>query len=677
MADFIDGNLKIMSGLLWTLILRFTISGIQVDGVSAKEGLLLWCQRKTQGYAGVDVVNFTSSWTDGLAFCALLNKYRSDVLDYSKLDRSDHRGNTALAFSIAERHVDIPALLSVDDVCDVVRPDERSVMTYVAQFFHAFAHLDKVGNAGRRIEKFVDAMQSATTMQHDFERRMKALYLSIDAIQSAWRASYFTGTYDDAKRQAIAFSEFKKSKKRSWIREKAALEALLGNIQTKLQSYQLRPYTPPVDYALQKLEARWDRLLAAEARQAQSINSKIREVKEALRTSFASKINDFAHMLNVLSTHLVGLSGELEVQLESVANLAEHLEPLQVVLLEISTLAEECERANVEENDHTIYTFDDIEYQFQLVKESVVKKQKFIETQIVARSKSNVTAGQLEEIDAIFQHFDRNCTDALSQEDFGAALASLGFMHGPEELDELFQELSAKSRQLKMQKQVQRGLAPTPQPSRPVSFAHRRTGSTMTRSGSTSPTKRHSHYDPLASTVSYDAFLDFMLEELEDQNSPEQVLSAFKDVAGGEQLVTEADLRQSQIGDPAVQFLVSVMPRGSAGLPSGDPAASGLDYMGYMSTLLFDRGNSNGIGTGARQRSSMGTDPKLEHAQKLLSRMTVAPASPSSKSLQTTSNRQSFLGTATHATIGYTGGGVGAGGEGNKENRPRSFVGRF
>lgn len=697
-TDFIDGNLKIMSGLLWTLILRFTISGIQVDGLSAKEGLLLWCQRKTQGYAGVDVVNFTSSWTDGLAFCALLCKYRSDVLDYHKLNKSDHRGNTALAFRIAEEHVNIPALLSVDDVCDVTRPDERSVMTYIAQFFHAFAHLDKVGNAGRRIEKFAEAMQSATTMQHDFERRMKALCLSIEAIQSAWRASYFTGTYDDAKRQSIEFSDFKKTKKRSWVREKSALEALLGNIQTKLQSYKLRPYAPPAQYALQKLEERWVRLLAAEAKQAQSINSKIRDVKEALRTSFASKANDFAHMLNVLSTHLAELAGDLEAQLESVANLVEHIGPLQAVLSEISGIAEECGRANIEENDHTIYTFDDIDYQFRLVTESVLKKQKFIETQIVARSKSNVTAGQLEEIDAIFQHFDRNCSDALLLEDFGAAVASLGLVYEAEELENVFQGVVAKSRYLKMQKQVQRGLQPLQNQalSRPVSVAaHRRTGSTMTRSGSVSPMKRQSQYDTLsgaASTVSYDGFLDFMLEQLEDQNSPEQVLNAFKDVAAGQLLVTESDLRRSQIAETAVSFLVHAMPA-SRNLASGgqrqlsdvtngaapSSAATGnvdeeadYDYTAYMSTLLSDDDRTrlcaspaadqglgiatgkNGSGNGhSRAKSTGGSTAaslQVDSAQKRLSRMTI-----------------------TTSDVGAAGRTLAI--DDQKENRPRSYAG--
>ena len=65
--DVVDGNSKIILGLIWTLILRFTISDINEEGLSAKEGLLLWCQRKTACYDEIDMHNFSSSWNDGLA----------------------------------------------------------------------------------------------------------------------------------------------------------------------------------------------------------------------------------------------------------------------------------------------------------------------------------------------------------------------------------------------------------------------------------------------------------------------------------------------------------------------------------------------------------------------------------------------------------------------------------
>lgn len=65
--DVVDGNRKIILGLIWTLILRFTISDINEEGLSAKEGLLLWCQRKTACYDEVKITDFGTSWNDGLA----------------------------------------------------------------------------------------------------------------------------------------------------------------------------------------------------------------------------------------------------------------------------------------------------------------------------------------------------------------------------------------------------------------------------------------------------------------------------------------------------------------------------------------------------------------------------------------------------------------------------------
>lgn len=69
--DVVDGNQKIILGLIWTLILRFTISDINEEGMTAKEGLLLWCQRKTACYDEVEVRDFSASWNDGLALYVL------------------------------------------------------------------------------------------------------------------------------------------------------------------------------------------------------------------------------------------------------------------------------------------------------------------------------------------------------------------------------------------------------------------------------------------------------------------------------------------------------------------------------------------------------------------------------------------------------------------------------
>lgn len=192
--DVVNGNKKIILGLIWTLILRFTISDINQEGMSAKEGLLLWCQRKTACYDDVEVRDFSASWNDGLAFCALLDIHRPDLIDFDTLDKSDHRGNMQMAFDIAHKEIGIPKLLDVEDVADVPKPDERSLMTYIAYWFHAFSQMEKVENAGRRVEKFVNNMQGAWEMQSAYERRMRALIKLIRGQVDAWQNAEFEGT---------------------------------------------------------------------------------------------------------------------------------------------------------------------------------------------------------------------------------------------------------------------------------------------------------------------------------------------------------------------------------------------------------------------------------------------------------------------------------------------------
>jgi len=74
---------------------------------------------------------------------------------------------------------------------------------------------------------------------------------AIDNKKSDWEASRFKGDYADAKRQSSEFVNYKTSLKRTWVAEKRDLDTLLGNIQTKLKTYELKPYHPPHGLTLQ------------------------------------------------------------------------------------------------------------------------------------------------------------------------------------------------------------------------------------------------------------------------------------------------------------------------------------------------------------------------------------------------------------------------------------------
>ncbi|KAI7541001.1 alpha-actinin-2, partial [Hortaea werneckii] len=529
--DIVDGNRKIVLGLIWTLILRFTISDINDQGLSAREGLLLWCQRKTACYDEVEVRDFSGSWNDGLAFCALLDIHRPDLIDFDNLDKSDHRGNMQLAFDIASKEIGIPDLLDVEDVCDVAKPDERSLMTYIAYWFHAFSQMERVENAGRRVEKFVSTMNGAWEMQNNFERRMRALLDQIAQQNKAWEVAEFDGTYADAKGQSVRFTQYKAKEKRQWVAEKSDLAGLLGNIKTKLNTYRLRPYEPPADLSLEALDIAWNELMQAEQSRSQVINNTIRDIKNHLRRTFADKANDFALALKTIGVSISGLEGDVEDQLEHTNQISQNLPPLDQYLDIIANLDQQCQEANIEENDYTVYTYDELVYEMSLVKSSVQKKLAFLDNQIVARNMTNLTPIQLEEFESVFRHFDRDLSNSLQELEFSAALASLGLVYDEQEMHERFVDVAG-------------------------------------RGGS----------------VSFEQFIRFMVDVTEDQNTAEQVFESFREVADGKPYVTELDLSHSLIPDEIVQKLVDSMPTHRGPDLQEDRELPKYDYVRFMET---------------------------------------------------------------------------------------------
>ncbi|XP_053225047.1 smoothelin isoform X2 [Podarcis raffonei] len=104
---------------------------------SIKQMLLDWCRAKTRGYEHVDIQNFSSSWSDGMAFCALVHNFFPEAFDYAQLSPQDRRRNFEMAFSAAEVLVDCVPLVDVEDMMIMgKRPDAKCVFTYVQSLYN-------------------------------------------------------------------------------------------------------------------------------------------------------------------------------------------------------------------------------------------------------------------------------------------------------------------------------------------------------------------------------------------------------------------------------------------------------------------------------------------------------------------------------------------------------------
>ncbi|KAM4529485.1 nesprin-1 isoform 3-T3 [Fundulus diaphanus] len=168
-TDIVDGRPSIVLGLVWTIILYFQIEELtsslpelqafsssnssldsstsSTDTTSppvkrrplpplqggARKALLRWVQQTATKCLGLDVKDFGPSWRTGLAFFAVIRALRPDLVDMERVWRRPNRENLQEAFLLAETELGIPQLLDPEDV-DVDKPDEKSVMTYVAQF---------------------------------------------------------------------------------------------------------------------------------------------------------------------------------------------------------------------------------------------------------------------------------------------------------------------------------------------------------------------------------------------------------------------------------------------------------------------------------------------------------------------------------------------------------------
>ncbi|KAK0168745.1 hypothetical protein PV327_002516 [Microctonus hyperodae] len=143
--DIVDGNPKLTLGLVWSIILHYQVHNHLKDLMSElqqtnlERTLLAWCRLNSQNYPGVDIKNFTTSWSDGLAFNALLHKWKPHLFNFNDIARKHPNARLDFAFRLAHDELNIERLLDPEDVNTSI-PDKKSIMMYVMCLFQSLPH---------------------------------------------------------------------------------------------------------------------------------------------------------------------------------------------------------------------------------------------------------------------------------------------------------------------------------------------------------------------------------------------------------------------------------------------------------------------------------------------------------------------------------------------------------
>ncbi|XP_051045122.1 plectin isoform X4 [Phodopus roborovskii] len=253
--DIADGNPKLTLGLIWTIILHFQISDIQVSGQSedmtAKEKLLLWSQRMVEGYQGLRCDNFTTSWRDGRLFNAIIHRHKPMLIDMNKVYRQTNQENLDQAFSVAERDLGVTRLLDPEDV-DVPQPDEKSIITYVSSLYDAMPRVPGAQDGVR-----------ANELQLRWQEYRELVLLLLQWIRhhtAAFEERKFPSSFEEIEILWCQFLKFKETELPAKEADKNRSKGIYQSLEGAVQAGQLK--IPPGYHPLD-VEKEWGKLHVA------------------------------------------------------------------------------------------------------------------------------------------------------------------------------------------------------------------------------------------------------------------------------------------------------------------------------------------------------------------------------------------------------------------------------
>ncbi|KAL1523144.1 hypothetical protein AB1Y20_018099 [Prymnesium parvum] len=321
--NILEENITLILGMVWSLILRFNVQQISEGDRTAKEGLLLWAQNKVrEGSNGtVEVINFHTSWQDGMAFNALIQAYRPDLVDISTMSKLNAKSNLDHAFDVAEKSIGIPKMLDSADMVAASRPDEKSVMTYISFFWKEFAANKRKKIAAVRIQQAVQREQQYERLFAEYEELASSVHAWLVETRSDFTTVGELHSIEDAEAALRKYVEYGRIGKPSKFKAMLQAEVLMSSITSRLATLG-RVYAPADELKLDSLQQRWRELSALEKGYEEALKAKVTQLKKVslLTKQFNAKAGNLDEFIKAKATWLRAITDRCRSQMVQTAS---------------------------------------------------------------------------------------------------------------------------------------------------------------------------------------------------------------------------------------------------------------------------------------------------------------------------------------------------------------------
>jgi len=398
----------------------------------------------------------------------------------------------------------------VEDM-DVERPDDKSVMTYISEFYHKFTSQNQKEVAARRIQKFAAYNQSVDTLENNYINNAQQLLDWISNQVQLLNDRSFPEGLDETQQLIATHKNYKVSEKPKWNETRLDNDALHSHIQARLRAGKRRVWVAPSGFTIEDVDIAWEQLGEAEKDRSKALRDHLNKHKDTLRKQFADAASDFYDFITHTKKDIAesAKQGDLHEQLNYLKAKEQEIDsdPRSDSIQQIHRVLEELGLAD--ENPYTDFTLEELLLLLEQVKNVIKKKKQAIQGQLADTNTSNVTEDQINEFKETFKHFDKDRSNALDKLEFRACLQTLGQAYNDDAFNKLFSEL-----------------------------AHG------------------------GDRIDIDTFVKYMISLLEDTDNAEQIKQSFKILANDRPTIGSSDLRVPPIQEENVTYLISRMKGG-------------------------------------------------------------------------------------------------------------------